>query len=63
MIKIINNIFQDHNFIKTETIIKSFLYCGISQKQDGSQDEFFKCPDAENSPESEYDLKIINYLD
>ena len=63
MIKIINNIWQDHNFKKAEKIIKSFLYCGISQKQDGSQDEFFRWPDAENSPESEYDLKIINGLD
>ena len=63
MIQIINDIWQDNNYIKTETIINSFLYCGISQKQDGSQDEFFKWPDAENYLDSEYDLKIINDLD
>lgn len=32
MIKIINDILQDNNYIKTEIIINLFLYCGISQK-------------------------------
>ena len=63
MIKIINDIWKDNNYIKNETIINSYLYCGISQMQDGSQDEFFKWPDAEYSLESEDDFKIINVLD
>ena len=34
--KIINDIWLDNNYIKNETIINSFLYCSISQKQNGS---------------------------
>ena len=30
---------------KKNIIIGSFLYCGISQKLDGSQDELFRWPD------------------
>ena len=63
MIKIINDIWQDKNYIKTETIINSFLYCGINQKQDGNQDEFFKWPDVEYSLDSNDDFKIINDLE
>lgn len=63
MIKIINDIWQDIIYIKIETIINSFLYSGISQKQDESQDEFFKWPDVEYSVDSNDDFKIINDIE
>ena len=44
-IKFIEEIWTVENIIKKQTIINSFLHCGISQLLDGSQDELFKWPD------------------
>ena len=63
MIKIINDIQQDIIYIKIDTINNSFLYCDISQKHYGSQDDFFKWPDVDYSVNSNDDFKIINDLE
>lgn len=41
LLKWINDCLYDSNIIKKEMIIKSFLVTGISNKLDGTQDDFF----------------------
>lgn len=41
IIEWIVNCWEDKDKIKTETIKNSFLYCGISNKPDGTEDEMF----------------------
>ena len=41
IIEWIVNCWEDKDKIKTEIIKNSFLYCGISNKSDGTEDEMF----------------------
>ena len=58
------DIWTNENDIKKNIIIDSFLYCGISQKLDGSQDELFRWPDLVYSlNENNEQDNIINDID
>ena len=39
------DIWDNENDIKEKVIIYSFLFCGISQKLDGSESQMFRWPD------------------
>jgi len=61
IVKFIAEIWNDEKIIKRQTIIHSFLHCGISQLLDGSQDELFNWPDLELSFNAKNDIgNIIN---
>ena len=61
IVKFIAEIWNDENIIKRQTIIHSFLHCGISHLLDGSQDELFNWPDLELSFNAKNDIgNIIN---
>ncbi len=47
MIEWIHNIWYDDTKIKPDSIIKSFLKCGISNSLDGLEDEYFEWADNE----------------
>ena len=64
IIEMISNIWYNENDIKEKVIINSFLFCGISQKMDGSEDEMFRWPDIENGNKEDADISnILNDLD
>ena len=64
IIKMVLDIWTNENDIKKNIIIDSFLYCGISQKLDGSQDELFRWPDLVYSiNENNEQDNIINDID
>ena len=45
IINMISQIWYNDSIIRNKVIIDSFLFCGISQAMDGSQDEVFRWPD------------------
>ena len=59
IIRFIDEIWNKENIIKKDIIKKSFLYCGISQALDGSEDEYFRWPDLSYLDESKSDNEII----
>lgn len=64
IIEMISNIWYNENDIKEKVIINSFLFCGISQKMDGQEDEMFRWPDIENDNKEDADISnILNDLD
>lgn len=64
IIEMISNIWYNENDIKEEVIRNSFLFCGISQKMEGTEDEMFRWPDIENDNKEDADNSyILNDLD
>ena len=59
IIEMISNIWYNENDIKEKVINNSFLFCGISQKMEGSKDEMFRWPDIEIDNKEDADISNI----
>lgn len=61
IINFINEIWNTDDIIRKDIIKNSFLYCGISQVLDGSEDEYFRWPDlVSNNGDKNENFNIIN---